>query len=143
MKRVIPAIWFGLMGFFAIVFSAVMIREKRFDPMFVLGPVAMAAFGYLMMTLLVFDLVDEVWDDGDALVIKNKKKEERIPLKDILKVSHSIMTNPPRITLKLRQSCSFGEEITFCPEHSYFRLPLLSSPIASELRERIDEKKRG
>ena len=31
----------------------------------------MVGAGYFMMKKLVFDLVDEVWDDGDALIVMN------------------------------------------------------------------------
>ena len=37
----------------------------------------MMAFGFFIMKKLVFDLVDEVWDDGDTLLVKNRGQEER------------------------------------------------------------------
>ena len=64
---------------------------------------AMIGFGYFIMKKLVFDLVDEVWDDGDALVVKNRGQEERIALADIKNVSYSPFVNPPRVTLSLRR----------------------------------------
>ena len=49
----------------------------------------MMGFGYFVMKKLVFDLVDEVWDDGEALLIKNRGQEERVALRDIKNVSYS------------------------------------------------------
>ncbi len=40
----------------------------------------MMGFGYFFMKNYILNLVDEVWDDGDALVVKNKGREQRIPL---------------------------------------------------------------
>ncbi len=78
-------------------------------------PVVTAIGGYFVMRRLIFDLVSEVWDAGDALIIKNKDQEEQIPLHDIINVSDSTLTNPPRITLTLRYPCRFVSEITFSP----------------------------
>ena len=47
----------------------------------------MLVLGYFMFRRLVFDLVDEVWDDGNALVVRNGSQEERIALTDIKNVS--------------------------------------------------------
>ena len=49
----------------------------------------MMGFGYFVMKKLVFDLVDEVWDDGEALLIKNRGQEEHVALRDIKNVSYS------------------------------------------------------
>ena len=38
----------------------------------------MIGFGYFVMKKLVFDLVDEVWEDGDSLVVKNRGQEGHI-----------------------------------------------------------------
>jgi hypothetical protein len=40
------------------------------------------------MKKLIFDLVDEVWDDGRALIVKNDDREERIPFADIKNVNY-------------------------------------------------------
>ena len=41
----------------------------------------MFVFGlYFMMKKFVFDLVDEVWDDGDTLLVKNRGQDVRIAI---------------------------------------------------------------
>ena len=45
--------------------------------------------GYAGMKLIgLFDLVDEVLDAGDALIVRNGDREERVPLADIIDVSY-------------------------------------------------------
>jgi len=75
--------------------------------------------GYLIMRNLVFDLVDEVWDDGDSLVVKNKNKELRIPLGNIRDIRYSPLSRPSRVTLSLREKCEFGYEVTFMPREIF------------------------
>ena len=101
----------------------------------------MAVFGYFFMKKLIFDLVDEVWDMGDELIIKNKGREDRIALSAIINVSCSVFTNPPRVTLTLRDRGIFGREITFCAPVRL--LPFSKSPIIDDLIERIDKKRSG
>lgn len=93
------------------------------------------------MKKLVFDLVDEVWDAGDALIVKSKNQEERISLSEIMNVSYSPIINPPRVTLTLRRPGRFGREVTF---PAPIRLvPFSKSPIVDKLIDRIDTKRRS
>jgi hypothetical protein len=100
-------------------------------------PLAMIGFGYFLMKKLVFDLVDEVWDDGDALVVKNGGQDERIALADIKNVNYSPIVNPPRVTLSLRRQTAFGDQITFCAPVRF--IPLTSSPVITALIDRVDQ----
>lgn len=108
---------------------------------FLAAPLVMAVFGYVLFRKLVFDLVDEVWDDQDALVVKNADIEERIALKNIINVGFSTMTNPERVTLALREPSRFGKEITFSPPRRFFAFA--RSPIINELIERVDQARRA
>ena len=97
----------------------------------------MAAFGYFVARKLLFNLVDEVWDEGKTLLIKNSGQEEHVALRDIKNVSYSTVVNPPRVTLSVRQPTIFGDQIAFIPP-VYF-VPFSKSPIIDELIERIDQ----
>jgi hypothetical protein len=140
-KRVFPVAWFGFVTVFLVVGVAIMGFQKRFEPMMVVVPIFMLVVGYFVMRLLVFDLVDEVWDDGDALVVRNRGVEETIPLKDIINVNYSGMTNPQRVTLTLREPGPFGAEITFSPPRSWF--PFKQPQLVTDLIQRIDEERRN
>jgi hypothetical protein len=108
-----------------------------------LAPVVMAVVGYILFRRLLFDLVDEVWDEGDALVVKNAGTEERLPLRNVINIGYSIITNPERVTLTLRDAGPFGKEITFMPLPRPFSFRWLSrNPIIDELIERVDQARR-
>jgi hypothetical protein len=136
-KRVFPAFWFA----FLLLFIGIpyFVNQNGHQPPFfpfVVMPLVMIAFGFFIMKKLVFDLVDEVWEDGDALLVKNRGQEERIPLSNIKNVSYSPYMNPPRVTLSLRTSSVFGDHITF---GAPIRLiPFSTSPLIGDLIERVD-----
>ena len=56
-KRVFPVIWFGILG--VVVTVALLAGAVTEAPVFFIGPIAMAAFGFVIMKKLVWDLVDE------------------------------------------------------------------------------------
>jgi len=135
-KRLFPVFWFG----FIAIFIVVMLSAKGGPPLpMILFPLAMAAFGYFLMRKLVFDLADEVWDGGDELIIRNRGREEHIPLSDIVNVSYSAFTSPARVTLTLREGGVPGREISFSPLARL--LPFSKNPIVRELIERIDKSR--
>ena len=139
-KRIFPVIWFGFLAFFiAIPFVGPrMGASVSGSPMaFLIGPVIMMIVGYFMMRKLVFDLVDEVLDAGDALVVRNGHREDRIALADITNVGYAQFMNPPRVTLSLRNPGLFGDRVSFCAPVSL--IPTFStSPVIDELIKRID-----
>jgi hypothetical protein len=113
-KWVFPVFWFVFVA--TALFGA--LGSGHHDPeflMFLVVPILMGAFGYFMMRKLVFDLVDEVWDIGDVLLIRNRDREERVALSNIVNVNYSTLMSPERVTLLLRNPSIFGREITFCP----------------------------
>ncbi|HEY1266012.1 MAG TPA: hypothetical protein VGH16_02065 [Candidatus Binatia bacterium] len=98
----------------------------------------MIVFGYILFKKLIFDLVDEAWDAGDYLIFKNKGIEEIVRLENIMNVSASTFTNPPRVTLTLRAPSRLGSEITFSPPTPFTLNPFKKSPIVDELIQRVD-----
>ena len=96
----------------------------------------MGVVGYVMMKKLILDLVDEVWDDGAALIVRNKSREDRIALSNIMNVSYSPLINPPRVTLMLRQPSNFGSEISFSAPVRF--VPFARSPVIEDLIRRVD-----
>jgi hypothetical protein len=100
----------------------------------------MFGFMFLIFKKLIFDLCDEAWDDGAALVVRKKGYEVRIPLVAIVNLSHDRWANPQRVTLLLREDTPLGKEISFALPARL--LPLGRSPIVDELIPRIDEARR-
>jgi hypothetical protein len=92
------------------------------------------------MKKLIWDLIDEVYDEGTSLLFKNKGKEVRVSLRDIKNVSYSTMTSPPRVTLSLRYKTGLGNELSFSPPASW--IPFKKNEDIERLIDRID-KARG
>jgi hypothetical protein len=135
-KRVFPVVWFGSTLFLGISLFVVPRSSQTATLPFVIVPIVMMVFGYFIMTKLVFGLVDEVWDDGDVLVVKNRDQTERIALTDIKNVNYAALINPPRVTLSLRRQSVFGDKVTFCAPLRF--VPFSTSPIIDDLIERVD-----
>jgi hypothetical protein len=140
-KRVFPIVWFGVLALFIAVgaFSSAFGNGTQLFP-FIVMPAVMAVIGYAIMKKVVFDLVDEVWDDGSALTVRDKGREERIALSNIMNVSYSPLMNPPRVTLMLRQPSNFGSEITFSAPIRF--TPFAKSPVIEDLIRRVDAARR-
>ena len=86
-KRTFPCIWFGGVALFACAAVLEVIIER--DPTKLLGliaAIAMAVFGYLLMRALVFDLVDEVYFDGNEFVVRNAGQEDRFTVSEVINV---------------------------------------------------------
>jgi hypothetical protein len=136
-KRVFPAVWFGFIAL-AVAFPFFVGHRQNSTPpiSFLFFPAIMALIGFFVMKKLVFDLVDEVWDAGDSLLVKNGGQEQRIPLGDIKNVNYAPYMNPPRVTLLVRRPTVFGEQITFSAPLRF--IPFSTSPVIDDLINRID-----
>jgi hypothetical protein len=145
LKRLFPPLWFGFLGLFVLGALAGAPHGTRATPLalILVGPVIMMVLGYALLRRLVFDLADEVYDEGQALRVRRGSQEEHIALENIMNISYAGLTNPPRVTLTLRQPGPLGREITFSPIQQLFG-PLLrtSNPIVTDLIERVDAARR-
>jgi hypothetical protein len=140
-KYVFPVIWFGFIIVFLIVAVFVPSRSGQGLPIpALIVPIIMLGIGYALMKKLIFDLADEVWDDGGALLVKKGGQEERIALSDIKNVNYSTMSSPPRVVLSLRRPSVFGDQLAFCAPIQF--IPFATSPVIDDLIERIDVARR-
>jgi hypothetical protein len=96
-----------------------------------------------VMRKLVWDLVDEVYDCGDFLLVRNAGKEDRVALSNIMNLSAATMTNPPRVTLRLSTAGKFGNEIVFSPIKPISLNPFARNRIFEDLIVRVDQARRG
>ena len=78
----------------------------------------------------------KLWDDGDALVVRNNGQEQRIALADITNVSYASMTSPPRVVLSLRHPTVFGDEVAFCAPVQI--MTFAASPAITDLIKRVE-----
>lgn len=136
-KRIFPLFWFGFVGvMFALLLANGNLQKS---PAMFIVPCVMAVFGYVLMKKLVWDLVDEVYDAGDFLVVRNRGEEEQVPLTNIMNVSASTNVNPPRITLRLVNPGRFGSEIAFSPPRVFSLNPFAKNKVAEDLIVRVDQ----
>jgi hypothetical protein len=134
-KKIFPALWFGFLAFFLVTSALAGALEQEL--LFLVIPILMAVFGYFLMKKLVWDLVDEVYDCGDFLLVKNRDDEERIALSNIMNVNASTYINPPRITLRLVNPSKFGSEVAFSPITGFKLNPFAKSAVAEDLIVRV------
>jgi len=141
-KRIFPAVWFGFLGIFILIAFIGGAFDKGPKLPLIIVPLAMAVFGYFLMKKLVFDLMDDVFDEGSFyLVVKNKNTEERIDYQNIKNISYTVMTNPNRVTLSLRSSCRFGNEVSFSPQIGW--VPFRENQDIIELINKVDKIRGG
>lgn len=140
-------------GFLA-VFDVVWVVNSHANPRiplweFIGMPLLVSGMGYVGIRALknqTYDDVDEVWLDGDALIVKNHGTVSRVALGDVTDAVdatiHSTMGRPlPRVRLTLRSgSSSLGDNISFQAggAHGPFG-PLDLKSILAMLKRRIDE----
>jgi len=136
-KRIFPVFWFGFLGVFLCVGLFTNASGNGPSLMFLVVPIGMAVFGYFIMKKLVWDLIDEVYDEGTRLLFRNGGKEVRVSLKEIKNVSYSTMTNPQRVTLSTRYKTDLGDELTFSPPASW--VPFKKNADIERLIDRIDD----
>ncbi len=140
-KRIFPVAWFGILGLFIIVSLFGGVANTNSGVPFLLAPVVMIGFGFFMMKKLIFDLVDEVDEDGSGLIVRNGDRSDRIALSDVMNVNYSAYMSPPRVTLTLRKPSVFGDRVTFCAPLRF--IPFATDPAVDELIRRIDASKHG
>ena len=136
-KRISPVIFFGfLVVFIGIALLANLRSNSALDniPFLIVAIVMTVVF--FISKKLIFDLVDEVWEDGETLVVRNSGQEQRIALADIKNVTYSPLISPPRVTVSLRRPTVFGDEVTFCAPVRM--VPLAPSPVINDPIERVD-----
>ena len=135
-KRLFPVFWFGfVLVFLGISFFVDMPKDAPPVPLFIL-PTFMLVIGYFIMRKFIFDLVDQVWDDGDSLLVINRGEEERIALANIKNVNYSPFISPRRAVLSLQRNTAFGNHIAFLPPTRF--LPFATNPVVNDLIDRID-----
>jgi hypothetical protein len=135
-KVVFPGFWFVFLTAFMLIGA---FGHGRQQPIFVIQPVLMMAFGFFLFRKLVWDLADEVRDGGSFLLVRKGSVERRVPLANVMNVSMSQFSNPRRLSLRLRTPCEFGDEIVFIPRLPLFRWnPFARNAVAEDLIRRVD-----
>jgi hypothetical protein len=70
--------WFVILAAVVMIALTVPGADSFQRIMFLATAIFMAVFGYFVFRKLVLDIVDEVIDEGDSLVVKNRGNSDRI-----------------------------------------------------------------
>jgi hypothetical protein len=133
-KKLFPSVWFGFIAIFLVI--SLLSGATSESLMFLIVPIIMAVFGFALFKKMIWDLADEVYDEGDSLLFRKSGKEQRVLLKDIINISYAQMNSPERVVLQIRSGGEIGNELAFNPP---MRInPFSKNPIITELIERVD-----
>jgi hypothetical protein len=141
-KWVFPIFMLGFLVLFVVF--ALTVRQLSIESLPVLIiPLVMGVVGYYVLKATVFDLVDEVWDAGDFLVVRNRGEEVTIRLEEIVNVNYSNLSKTKRVVLRLRKTSRLGNEIAFVPVAKVSVWPpVAKNPMIEKLIDRIDAARR-
>jgi hypothetical protein len=132
-KKIVPTLIFGMTAAFCVLLGRDVANGRLPVAIFVVPVIVVGPF-YLLLRWLVFRLMDEVWIDGDDLIVRNRGEEARVPIASITNVSGSFLVNPEHVRLTLSPPSIFGGTIRFMPPMRFLRLGL--PPVAQELADR-------
>ncbi len=116
-KRVLPVLCaavFALLG--AVTVAAYLVqRDIRAAAIGGVSSLGVTAVVFVALWLRRYDVADEIWEDGDVLIVRSGSREVHIPMTNVIGLEYTRFQNPTRMTLTLREPCEFGSEIIFLP----------------------------
>jgi hypothetical protein len=139
LKRIFPAIWLVMVLGTGSVMVLAGLANRHIEPIALIGPVFMLVIFAILYRKLIRDLADEVRDGGSFLLVRRGGVEDRVQLSNVMNVSMSQFTNPPRLSLRLRTPCKFGDEVVFVPKMPRFQFNKFArNAVAEDLIKRVD-----
>jgi hypothetical protein len=138
--------WFAFIAIY-LISGFLSIKDARFLLMMLIVSAWLVIYGLVRRFLLKkkgiagsvnYDFMDEVWKGSSYLLIKNKGTVDNIALEDINNIDYTtIMANPNRVTIYLKNSCKFGSEITFAVTPSI--IPLRKNKDILDLMDKVNK----
>ncbi|HET9204627.1 MAG TPA: hypothetical protein VFO28_00205 [Burkholderiaceae bacterium] len=128
----LPIGWFA----FFVAFLAAGPSDAGPVPVSLVVIFGIAVAGFFAMRLLVSDLADSVLDGGTYLQVRRGRVEARIAFHDIVDVSVSKYSRPPRVVLRLAQAGPLGTSIPFLTDSAFTLNPFVDNVMALKLLER-------
>jgi hypothetical protein len=134
-KFIFPSVIFGFLAFSIVV----ILIDDQTHFSWVVAPTLMGIFLAAMFKVFVWDLVDEVYDCGDALVFRKGELEQRVQFDDISNLEYS-PNSPPSATIWTQTEGPIGTVISF-------RIPATFNPFSTpslitDLQERVYQARR-
>ncbi|MGO1071510.1 hypothetical protein [Lysobacter sp. CA199] len=89
-------------------------------------------------------VLDEVFDDGDRLLVRNRGVEDTVLLRDVVGVKAQRIRTLVRLTLALAVPGKFGDKIVFLVRDTFLDvLPYGPPPLIKDLENRIAAHKQN
>lgn len=120
-------------GFFAVPYF---VARGQLPAAWLLAPPLLTVLGAAYIRKFVLPLADEVFDDGNALVIRHRGQTSRLPLREIEDVRYSLVFDPPRIVLQTARGDK-KEEVAFMPCLNIGMCFFRRHPLVDALKSRI------
>lgn len=135
-KRVIPLMILTLIAITLFELGKEFTNKNTVSPDAILQVVAFCLFGVLFLYTSVFPFVDEVWENGDELIVKNKGTEEHIKFSEIININCSDGICGARVTVRLRRSSTSEQEVSFYSKRKL--LEFRGNSVVNNLIDKID-----
>jgi len=132
-KKLFPILGGGFLIFFFIISLS-----PGVPIIFLIVPIIMAIVGYKVVSKIILNMADEVYDIGDELIFHKGKKVQHVKLQDIINIEHIYMSAPVRVVVHVKKEGPIGKELVFLLPN---RLSTIKSPYVQELIERVDKAK--
>ncbi len=85
-----------------------------------------------------------VWLDGDMLIVDDPRRGVRVRLQDVEEVAETRMQKLKWVKVRLSRQTPIGDTLRFIPRgREGWLLPWRSSPVAAELRDRVEALRAG
>ncbi|MEH6420233.1 hypothetical protein [Pseudomonas sp. CGJS7] len=136
-KRAYPVFFFGLPTILLIAFSS----AGGWLPQALLFVPVIALLVLVVCWLSIWDVVDEVVDEGDRLLIRKGQVKDCVLLANVIFIEVTRNKNPTRLKLHLAVPGRLGQKIVFIPQGTQW-IPFARHPLAKELETRIDSLKK-
>jgi hypothetical protein len=135
-SHVFPTLWSAILGIFVVLVWIGVLG----DAAELLAVKAGITAGWAVASAVFFRMfagLQDVWLDGDDLLVGDPTRGTRISLRDVKRVKESRLRQVKSITLELGRPTPWGNAVTFVPKGlKTFLFPYTSSPVAEELRSR-------
>ena len=129
---------FPLAGVSFLIFFFIVSITSSVPIIFLIVPIIMAIVGYKILNNIIFNLSDEVFDNGDELIFHKGDKVQHVKLHDIINIDNIYMSAPARIVVHVKEKGPIGDQLAFLLPTKF---ATIKSSLARELIERIDKAK--
>ncbi len=137
LKHVVPWVGFGALGLWTAWSWSAMAQAGQWSGWAVAVPVLLGLFGFVLHHEFLSNLVDEVWDMGDALRVRSRGREHLLPLSEVERLDYRPMQGLHWIVVHLHTSHPLGKKWVFIPQG---RGSIEGwSPQLDALEERLDQ----